>query len=130
MLLTEYPKTLNEINIYSHIIINYNQLNNLLLKTNYNTLENIFLQFNKKSLKDKEYENKFKYKINNTIITERNFLNLFYIRRKKKDTNKILNIMNKLSLKYNKSFMDYFIFSSIEKFVADNEKKVNIIQFK
>ena len=130
MLLTEYPKTLNEMNIYTYIIINYNQLNNLLLKTNYNTLENIFLQFSKKSLKDKEYESKFKNKINNKILTERNFLNLFYIKRKKKDTNKILNIMNRLSVKYNKNFMDYFIFANIEKFVVENEKKVNIIQFK
>ena len=130
MLLTEYPKNLNEINIYTYIIINYNQLNNLLLKTNYNTLENIFLQFNKRSVKGKDYENKFKNKINNRIITERNFLNLFYIIRRKKDTNKILNIMSKLSSKFNKHFMDYFIFSNIEKFVVNNEKKVNIIQFK
>lgn len=56
-LLTEYPKGLTEISLYTFFIISYLQLNNLLLKTNYNTLPNIFMQFSSKSiLKDKLLE--------------------------------------------------------------------------
>ena len=131
-LLTEYPKSLKEINIYTYLILNYNQLKKLLLETNYNTLENIFLQISKKSLKDPEYKNILKKKINknNNIITERDFLKLSYIIRKKKDTNKIINIMSRLSLKFNHNFFDYPIFLNIEKFISNNAKKMNIVQFK
>ena len=131
LLLTEYPKTLVEINIYSFLIISYDNLRKLLLKTNYNTLENIFFQFNIKSLKDKQYKNKLKNRINeNNILIESNFLNLFYVIRKKKDTNKIISIIKTLSHKINKNFSNYIIYSNIEKFISKNEKKVNIIQFK
>ena len=131
-LLTEYPKSLTEINIYTYLIMNFNQLKKLLLETNYNTLENIFLQISKKSLKDPEYKNILKNKINknNNIITERDFLKLYYIIRKKKDTNKIINIMSRLSLKFNHNFFDYPIFLNIEKFISNNAKKMNIVQFK
>ena len=130
-LLTNYPKSLNEINIYTYLIITYNQLNKLLLKTNYNTLENIFIQFSKKSFNDQEYIIKLKNKIfSHKIITERNYLNLFYITRRKKETNKILNVMNRLSLKFNKGFSNYNIFTNIEKFIVNNAKKINIVQFK
>ena len=39
--------------------------------------------------------------------------------------NKILNVMNKLSLKINKNFSDYNIFSHIEKYIVKNDKKNN-----
>ena len=130
-LITEYPKNLKEINIYTHLIISYDKLKCLLLKTNYNTLENIFLQINIKSLNDKEYKDKYKNLLYyDNIIIERNFITLFYAIRKKKTTNKILNIMKKLSLKINKNFSDYNIFSHIEKYIVKNDKKVNILQFK
>ena len=131
LLLTEYPKTLTEINIYTYIIISYDNLRKLLLKTNYNTLENIFLQFNIRSLKDIQYKNNIKNKINkDNILIENNFLNLYYILRKKKESNKIINIMNGLSLKINKNFSNYIIYSYIEKYIVKNNKKENIIQFK
>lgn len=130
-LLTDYPKNLNEINIYSFLIINYDKLQYLLSKANYNTLENIFLQFNKKSLNDTGYTDILKDRefIDNVFIF-RNYFDLYYVIRRKKETNKILNMMNKLSLKYNKNFSDYNIFSSIEKFLVNNRKKISIIQFK
>ena len=130
-LLTDYPKNLNEINIYSFLIINYDKLQYLLSKANYNTLENIFLQFNKKSLNDSGYTDilKGRQSIDNVFIF-RNYFDLYYVIRRKKDTNKILNMMNKLSLKFNKNFSDYNIFSSIEKFIVNNKKKISIIQFK
>ena len=130
-LITDYPKNLKEINIYTHLIITYDKLNHLLLKTNYNTLENIFLQVNIKSLNDEGYKDKYKNQLYyDNIIIERNFLTLYYVIRKKKDTNKILNVMNKLSLKINKNFSDYNIFSHIEKYIVKNDKKVTILQFK
>ena len=130
-LITDYPKNLKEINIYTHLIINYDNLKHLLLKTNYNTLENIFLQINIKSLNDKGYKDKYINQLfYNNIIIEKNFITLFYVIRKKKDTNKILNVMNKISLKINKNFSNYNIFSNIEKYIVKNDKKVNILQFK
>lgn len=130
-LLTDYPKKLNEINIYTHLVITYNKLKKLLLETNYNTLENIFLQFSKKSLDDKGYEEKLKNRgYKEGIFVDRNFMNLFYVLRKKKQTDKILNIMKRISFKINKSFSCYKIFSNIEKFIVGNEVKVNIVQFK
>ena len=130
-LITDYPKNLKEINIYTNLIINNDKLKKLLLKTNYNTVENIFLQINKKSLNDKVYNDKYKNQLYyDNIVIERNFVDLFYIIRKKKNKNKILNVMNKLSLKINKNFSNYNIFSSIEKYIVKNDKKVNILQFK
>ena len=130
-LFTDYPKNLIEINIYSYLIIEYNDLNQLLLKSNYNTLENIFLQINIKSLNDEGYIDKYKNIMTyNDIIIERNFLDLYKVLRKKKDSNKIVNVMNKLSCRINKNFSDYKIFQNIEKFIVKNEKKVNIVQFK
>ena len=130
-LFTDYPKNLIEINIYTYLIIKYNDLKQLLLKSNYNTLENIFLQINIKSLNDEGYIDKYKNIMTyNDIIIERNFLDLYKVLRKKKDSNKIVNVMNKLSFRINKNFSDYKIFQNIEKFVVKNEKKVNIVQFK
>ena len=130
-LFTDYPKNLSEINIYTYLIIKYNDLEQLLLKTNYNTLENIFLQINVKSLNDQGYRDIYKNIITyNDIIIQKNFLNLYKIIRTRKVTNKIINVMNKISVKINKNFSDYNIFSKIEKFIVPNEKKVNIVQFK
>ena len=132
-LITDYPKHLTELNIYTYFIMRFDELENLMMKTNYNTLENIFFQINLKSLNDKGYKDNFINKMHhdiNNIFIEKDFFDLFYVLRRKKITNKILNVMNKLSLKFNKSFSDYNIFQNIEKFIAQNEKKVNIIQFK
>ena len=130
-LISDYPKNLSEINIYTNLVIKYSDLKELLLKSNYNTLENIFLQINEKSLNNEGYKDKYKsIKCYDNIIIEKNFLDLYKVIRKKKDSKKLVNVMNKLSAKINKYFLNYKIFQSIEKFIAKNDKKVNIIQFK
>ena len=133
-LFAEFPKDLSEISLYSYLIISYEQLYNLLIKTNYSTLNNIFVQFSMKSfLKDKEFENNLEYDINPNdkiinIKTE-NFIDLYAINRKKSITSNLINLMMHLGEK-NKDFMQYNIYTNIEKFLCDKEKKKVIIQFK
>ena len=133
-LYTEYPKELTEILIYTVLNISYIDLINLLMKTNYNTLENIFMQFNIKSItKDKSLEAKLEYDISNiergVCIKTDNFVDLYKIKRNKTITNKLINLMIRLTKK-NKNIMKYNIYSSIEKFLCQNESKKVIIQFK
>lgn len=124
-LIQEYPKCLKELSINTSLSISFKKLMLLLNSSNYNTLENIFLKFSKKSLKDKEYQNK------ENPINSNNFINLFFVKRTIKSTNLIKsNIMMNLSLKYNKNFMDYNIFRNIEKFLCNNSKKSYYVQFK
>ena len=130
-LLIEHPRNLSQINIYTNITIKYKDLKELLLKSNYNIIENIFFQFNKESLKDEGYQEKLKLdEYKQKIIIDRNFIDLFCIQRKKKNTNMILNLINKLSQKFNKSFNHYYIFLNIEKFIESMQKKMNIVEFK
>ena len=130
-LLIEHPRNLTQISIYSHLIIDYFQLKNLLLKSNYNIIENIFLSFNKKSLKDEGYKEKLKpEEYNKNIIIIPNFLDLYYNQRKRKNTKIIIELINILSNKINKSFNNYNIFLNIEKFMESIEKKINVIEFK
>ena len=124
-LIKEYPKCLKELSINTSLSISFKQLMLLLNSSNYNTLENIFLKFSKKSLRDKEYQNK------ENLLNSNNFINLFFVKRTIKNTNLIKsNIMVNLSLKYNKNFMDYNIFKNIEKFLCNNSKKSYYVQFK
>ena len=103
----------------------------LLLKSNYNMIENIFFLFRKESLKDEGYKEKLqKEEYKQKIIIDRNFIDLFYVRRKKKNTNMILNLMDKLSQKINKSFYHYYIFLNIEKYIESMQKKINVVEFK
>ena len=132
-LFTEYPKGLTEISLYTFFIISYRQLNNLLLKTNYNTLPNIFMQFSSKSiLKDKMLEENLECDLTNAdkkiCIKTDNFIDLYTVKRNKKQTNDIINLMARLSEK-NKEIMQYNIFTSIEKFLCEKEKKKIILQF-
>ena len=130
-LLIEHPRNLTQISIYSHLIIDYFQLKNLLLKSNYNIIENIFLSFNKNSLKDEGYKEKLKpEEYNKNIIIIPNFLDLYYNQRKRKNTKIIIELINILSDKINKSFNNYNIFLNIEKFIESIEKKINVIEFK
>ena len=130
-LLIEHPRNLLQISIYTNIIIKYIDLKELLLKTNYNIIENIFFQFNKGSLKDEGYKEKLKLdEYKQKIIIDRNFMDLFCIRRKKKNTNMILNLIEKLSQKFNKSFKHYYIFLNIEKFIESMQTKMNVVEFK
>ena len=131
-LLIEHPRNLTQISIYTNISIAYKDLKELLLKSNYNIIENIYFCFNKASLKDEEgYKDKLKLEeYNHNIIIDRNFIDLYYAKRKKKNTKMILELMTLVSLKFNKSFSDYNIFLNIEKFIESNTKKINVVEFK
>ena len=131
-LLIEHPRNLTQISIYTNISIAYKDLKELLLKSNYNIIENLYFCFNKASLKDEEgYKDKLKLEeYNHNIIIDRNFIDLYYAKRKKKNTKMILELMTLVSLKFNKSFSDYNIFLNIEKFVESNTKKINVVEFK
>ena len=131
-LLIEHPRNLTQISIYTNISIAYKDLKELLLKSNYNIIENIYFCFNKASLKDEEgYKDKLKLEeYNHNIIIDRNFIDLYYAQRKKKNTKMILEFITLVSLKFNKSFSDYNIFLNIEKFVESNTKKINVVEFK
>ena len=134
ILFTEYPKNLKEININTNTSIKYFDLTKLIYSTNYNTLENIYLQFSKRSLKDEEYHKNIEKELLNigniVKIENDNYKDLFYIKRTNKTLNVIKNnIMANLSLKYNRNFMDYSIFSNFEKFLCAKEKKICNILF-
>ena len=130
-LLIEHPRNLSQISIYTYITIKYIDLKELLLKSNYNIIENIFFLFRKESLKDEGYKEKLqKEEYKQKIIIDRNFIDLFYVRRKKKNTNMILNLMDKLSQKINKSFYHYYIFLNIEKYIESMQKKIIVFEFK
>ena len=132
-LFTEYPKELIEISLYTSLIIKYEQLYNLLIKTNYNTLANIFMQFSYKSFMDKEFENKFEFNSNiidkNICIKADTFIDLYSIKRQKSITSLLINLLMHLGEK-NKDIMQYSIYSKIEKFLCNNEKKKVLIHFK
>ena len=131
-LFAEFPKGLSEISLYTYLIISYEQLYNLLIKSNYSTLLNIFIQFSIKSfIKYKEFENKLEYDINQKekIIRIDNFIDLYAIHRSKNITTNLINLMMHLGEK-NKDFMQYNIYTNIEKFLCNKEKKKVIIQFK
>lgn len=135
ILFTEYPKNLKEININTNASIKYADLTKLIYSTNYNTIENIYLQFSKRSLEDEEYQKHIEKELinigNNVIIENDNYKDLFFIKRTNKTLNIIKNnIMASLSLKYNRNFMDYNIFSNFEKFLCAKEKKICKILFK
>ena len=133
LLLTEYPKGLKEIGINSHLFISKCKFDFLLKQMDYNTIENFFMNFNKRSLDEDGFQEIKKdiYFINtDNILNNENYMKLFYVKRTSKSTNFIMSIlMNNLSHKYNKNFMDYNIFKTIEKFRCINEEKQYIIRF-
>ena len=130
-LLTEYPKNLEEISIYSSMNANYYYIKSLLEKTNYNKIEKIFLQFNKNSLEDEKLKQKYGRNLDRIKNNkDNNFLDLYFVKNNEKNKDKILRILYKVGNKYNNKFMDYNIFIQIEKYLNDKDKKINIIQYK
>ena len=132
-LFTEYPKELKEISLYSHIIISYEQLYNILIKTNYNTLPNIFLQVSVKSIM---YDDKLRIKLEsdlsnatNIYLKIDNFMELYNIKREDNITSKIINLLMNLGRK-NKDIVQYDIFCKMEKFLCQKERKKLLIQFR
>ena len=132
-LLTDYPKKLKEISLFSFIIVSYEQLCNILIKTNYNTLPNIFLQFSVKSIM---YDEKLRMKLEsdlsnatNIYLKIENFMELYNVKRDEKQANKIVNLLMNLGRK-NKDILQYDIFYNIEKFLCQKERKKLLIQFR
>ena len=139
-LLIYYPKNLEEIRINTSIYANKEQIENLIKKTNYNKISKIsfFLNLtnndenndNNENNENKMFVTPKKNKLNAEKSNE-NGLDLYYI-QKEKDyetfKNYILNMMYKVGKKYNKDFMDFNIFSQLEKFLFNKGKKKVIIQ--
>ena len=132
-LFTEYPKGLKEIGINTQFIINKEQIDFLLKQMDYNTLENIFFNFNKLSLDEKGFEsikNDIFIASNENVLNNNNYMKLYFTKRTIKSTAFIMsNIMNNLSIKYNKFFMDYNIFKNMEKYICEKKKKKYMIKF-
>ena len=130
-LLTEHPKSLEQISIYTNVCTDLHSIEKLLESTNYNKIEKIFLQFNKKSIDDinmkKKYGEKFEKIKDNR---DNHFMDLFFIKKDEKIYSKILNSMYKIGKKYNNRFMDSNIFLQLEKFASPKEKKQIIVQYK
>ena len=132
-LFTEYPKSLKEIGINTRFIIQKGQIDFILKEIDYNTLENIYFNFNKISLDEKEFE-VIKKDIfimsNENVLNNNNYMKLFFTKRTKKSNSFIINnIMCNLSIKYNKDFMDYNIFKTMEKFICMKDEKKYMIKF-
>ena len=139
-LLIYYPKNLEEICINTSIYANKEQIENLIKKTNYNKISKIsfFLNLNNNDENNDNIENNEnkmfvtpkKNKLNAEKSNE-NELDLYYI-QKNEDyetfKNYILNMMYKVGKKYNKDFMDFNIFSQLEKFLCNKGKKKVVIQ--
>ena len=132
-LFTEYPKGLKEIGINTQFIINKEQIDFLLKQMDYNTLENIFFNFNKLSLDERGFEsikNDIFIASNENVLNNNNYMKLYFTKRTIKSTAFIMsNIMNNLSIKYNKFFMDYNIFKNMEKYICEKEEKKYMIKF-
>ena len=129
-LLTEYPKHVQEIDLYTSLNVSLCQITDILCKTNYNTVEKIFIQFNKASLENDDFKKKYGKANQLKENKDDKFINLFYVKRNEKDKKKILNTMYRIGNKYNKLFMDYNIFLCLEKLISGNDKKKIIVQYK
>ena len=100
-------------------------------KTNYNKIEKIFIQFNKKSLEDKKLKEKYGFKFQRLKDNkDYNFMDLYFVKKNDKYKDKILKTMYIIGKKYNRKFIDYNIFKGLEKYINNNDKKQNIIQYK
>ena len=133
-LFTEYPKGLKELSLHTYLIVPYDELRNILMKTNYNTLGNIFLQFSVKSiLNGKNLEEKLEHDLTeddkNLSLNTDSFFDLYAIKRDNAVTNKIINLLMNLG-KINKDVLQYSIYSNIEKFLCPKELKKVLIRFK
>ena len=139
-LLIYYPKNLEEICIKTSIFANKEQIENLIKNTNYNKIARIsfFLNLNNNDDNNENNENnenkmfttpkKNKSKEEKSKATG---LKLYYIQKNEEYElfkNIILKMMYKVGKKYNKDFMDFNIFSQLEKFLCTKGKKKIIIK--
>ena len=126
-LLIYYPKNLEEININTSLFATSAQIEKLLINTNYNKIRTIRFYYNNNESKMFKTPNK---KENEESIES--IMELYYIKtddevypKFKKQT---LNIMYKFGNKFNTDFMDFNIFSQLEKFLCNKGKKTIIFQ--
>ena len=126
-LLTYPPKNLEEISINSFLYVTSEQIGLLLKNTNYNKIQRI--QFNYNNNENKMYKTPKKESNEESI---ENIMDLYYIKTDdevyEKFKNKTLNVMYHVGNKYNKDFMDFNIFSQMEKFLCNKGKKTIIFQ--
>ena len=126
-LLTYPPKNLEEISINTFLYVTSEQIWLLLKNTNYNKIQRI--QFNYNNNENKMYKTPKKESNGESI---ENIMDLYYIKTDdevyEKFKNKTLNVMYHVGNKYNKDFMDFNIFSQMEKFLCNKGKKTIIFQ--
>ena len=128
-LFTEYPKNLEEICINTNLCASDEEIGKLLRNTNYNKIEKISFFLNIYNNENKMFKTPKKKNGNENTIE--NIMELFYIKKDdiyEKNKNKILNMMYKIGNKFNKNFMDFNIFSTMEKFLCNKGKKEISIQ--
>ena len=126
-LVVEHHKNLEEISIITYLYTYSTDIEKLLKNTNYNKIQKIQLSYNHSE--NKMYKTPQK-KDNNDYLIE-NIMDLYYIKNDEvyeKYKNLTLNMMYKVGNKYNKNFMDYNIFSQLEKFLCNKDKKTIIFQ--
>ena len=133
-LFTQFPDQMDEINLSSSLTISYQQIEKLISLINYNKLSKVLMVFNVRSIsKDKKLEYLLDSDLINfdkdSCITLENFMDTRAIRKDKDITNKIINLMINLK-KINPGILEYNIYSHIERFLCENNKKSVIIQFK
>ena len=128
-LFIEYPKNLEEICINSNLYTTDEEIGKLLRNTNYNKIEKISFYLNLNNNENKIF--KTPKKKNNNENSIENIMELYFIKKDdiyEKNKNKILNMMYKVGNKINKNFMDFDIFSTLEKFLCNKGKKEIFIQ--
>jgi hypothetical protein len=126
-LLIDFPKNMEEICINTSLLANNEQIENLIKNTNYNKIQRIEISFN--NTENKIY--KTPKKKANMEENNENIMDLYYIKIDdiyEKYKNIILKMMYKLGNKFNKDFMDFNIYSQMEKFLCNKEKKTIIFQ--
>jgi hypothetical protein len=133
-LFTQFPNQMVEINLSTELIITYDQIEKIFLKINYNKLIKVLMTFNIRSItKDKKLEDLLEGDLidvdKDNCITIDDFMDSRTIRKDKNISDNIINLMINLK-KINPGFLNYNIYSNIERFLCQNDKKSVIIQFK
>ena len=135
-LLINYPKNLEEICINTSIFANKEQIEKLIKNTNYNKISKISFYLNLNNNDDNNDNNEIKMftpkkNKSNAEKSNKNGLDLYYIQKNEEYElfkNYILKMMYKVGNKYNKNFIDFNIFSQLEKFLCNKGKKKIVIQ--
>ena len=133
-LFTQFPNGMSEINLSTSLIISYDQIEKIFSLINYNKLIKVLMVFNIRSIsKDKKLEDLLEGDLidvdKDSCFTMDDFMDSRTIRKDKKISNNIINLMINLK-KIRPGFLNYNIYSNIERFLCQNDRKSVIIQFK